>query len=101
MDSCKQMRTNAKTNNPPLILQQNHFLDIMFLLRSLVHSGSPLSTVAETLVNDIGFRNEHLHSLKRTQKDWICRLLTAGNSSQIKGDENDSNFNRILGLGIP
>ena len=47
-------------------------------MRSLVHSGCPLSTVAETLIDNVGFRNEVLYQLKRSQKEWICRLLTAG-----------------------
>ena len=47
---------------------------------ALVHAGCPLSTVAETLIMNVGLRNELLYSLKRTQKDWICRLLTSGDT---------------------
>ena len=49
-------------------------------MRALVHDGCPLSTVADTLLGNIGFRNEALYNLKRTKKEWLCRLLTACNT---------------------
>ena len=53
-------------------------LDIMFLLRSLVHGGAPLSTVAITLILDIGLRCKEVELLSTSQVDWLCRLLTMG-----------------------
>ena len=55
----------------------------MFLVRALVHDGSPLSTVTDTLIDNIGFRNEALYNLKCTKKEWLCRLLTAGNTDTL------------------
>ena len=63
---------------------KNVLPDIYFLMRSLVHLGSPLSTVATTLLENIGFRNDVLFQLERTRKDWICRLITAGNILKLK-----------------
>ena len=49
-------------------------------MRALVHDGCPLSTVADTLLGNIGFHNKAFYSLKRTKREWLCRLLTAGNT---------------------
>ena len=62
----------------------------MFLMRALVHDGCPLSTVADTLLGNIGFRNEALYNLKRTKKEWLCRLLTAGNKDTHTDTLTDS-----------
>ena len=50
----------------------------MFLLRRLVHDGSPVSTISNTLLYDISLRVDGLAALTRPQKDWLSRLLTTG-----------------------
>ena len=54
------------------------FLDILFLMRRLVHDGSPLSTVASSLLYDIGLRSDTVMNLESSKKEWIARLLTIG-----------------------
>ena len=56
-------------------------LDIIFLMMEIVHTGSPLSTIAEVTLRNIGLRNDRLDALPQTKKDWICRLLYTGNFS--------------------
>ena len=55
-----------------------HHLDIIFLMMEIVHTGSPLSTIAEVLMQNIGLRNERLDALPSSRKDWLCRLLYTG-----------------------
>ena len=55
-----------------------NILDVYYLMLDIVHTGSPLSTIAEVLVENISLRNERLDALPRTKKDWICRLLYTG-----------------------
>ena len=52
--------------------------DILILMRSFVHTGTPLSTVAETLVQNIGYRNSSLFCLSKSKKENICRMITYG-----------------------
>ena len=54
------------------------FADILLLLRSLVHEGTPLDTVAVAVFRDICLRCDDANDLTETQKDWICRLLKIG-----------------------
>ena len=44
----------------------------------VVHLGSPLSTIADVILQNVSLRNERLDSLPQTKKDWISRLLYAG-----------------------
>jgi len=44
----------------------------------LVHDGSPLSTVASSLLHDISLKCDELSSLEPSQLEWISRLLTIG-----------------------
>ena len=60
-------------------------LDIIFLLRRLVHEGTPLDTVANAVLNDISLRCTELYNLNNAQREWICRLLKIG-----------MNLNRII-----
>ena len=53
-------------------------LDIIFLLRRLVHEGTPLDTVATAVLNDISLRCTELYNLNNSQREWICRLLKIG-----------------------
>ena len=53
-------------------------LDIIFLMMEIVHTGSPLSTIAEVLMQNICLRNERLDALPASRKDWLCRLLYTG-----------------------
>ena len=71
--------------------------DIVFLLRALVHQGTPLATVAETLIENISYRNTELFALQRTQKEWLCRLLTAGYLAMESLDDDDET-GQICGL---
>ena len=74
--------------NPHSSIWAHIFLaDIIFLMRSLVQTGSPLSTVAETLIENISYRNSALFGLQRSQKEWLCRLLTAGMPSTVNNDK--------------
>ena len=57
-----------------------HHLDIIFLMMEIVHTGSPLSTIAEVLMQNISLRNERLDALPSSRKDWLCRLLYTGKS---------------------
>ena len=57
----------------------NIFLDILFLMRRLIHDGSALSTVANSLLYDISLRCETLSNLDEPKKEWISRLVTTGN----------------------
>ena len=53
-------------------------LDVMFLMREMVHTCGPLSTAAGVLINDIGRNCEYLMKLTHTEKEWINRRLSAG-----------------------
>ena len=53
-------------------------VDSFILLQSLVYDGSPVSTVANTLLFDISLRSEKVANLGSEQLDWMCRLLTLG-----------------------
>ena len=53
-------------------------LDILFLMRRLTHDGSPLFTVANSLLYDISLRSEFLSSLEKAKKEWLSRLMTTG-----------------------
>ena len=66
-----------------MIIYQKHVqisfvADIMFLLRRLVHDGSPVSTISDSLLYDISLRVDGVAALTRPQKDWLSRLLTTG-----------------------
>ena len=61
-----------------LTLNSFLFLDILFLMRRLVHDGSPLSTVASSLLYDISLRSDTVMNLESSKKEWIARLLTIG-----------------------
>ena len=61
-----------------LTLNSFLFLDILFLMRRLVHDGSPLSTVASSLLDDISLRSDTVMNLESSKKEWIARLLTIG-----------------------
>ena len=52
--------------------------DIVILLQNLVHGGAPLSTVANTLIFDVGLRSVKVEMLRSEQVEWMCRLLTLG-----------------------
>ena len=54
------------------------YLDNMYLMRRLVHNGSPLSTVANSLLYDISLRSEALSILEQSKMEWISRLFTTG-----------------------
>ena len=77
--------------------EQYFVSDIVFLLRGLVHQGTPLANVAETLIENISYRNKELFVLQRTQKDWLCRLLTAGYLAMESLDD-DEETGQICGL---
>ena len=47
-------------------------------MMEIVHTGSPLSTIAEVLMQNICLRNERLEALPSSRKDWLCRLLYTG-----------------------
>ena len=47
-------------------------------MMDVVHLGSPLSTIADVILQNVSLRNERLDSLSQTKKDWISRLLYAG-----------------------
>ena len=47
-------------------------------MMDVVHLGSPLSTIADVILQNVSLRNERLDSLPQTKKDWISRLLYAG-----------------------
>ena len=49
-------------------------------MMEIVHTGSPLSTIAEVLMQNISLRNERLDALPSSRKDWLCRLLYTGKS---------------------
>ena len=66
------------------------FLDILFLMRRLIHDSSALSTVANSLLYDISLRCEALSNLDEPKKEWISRLVTTGKGSFIL---------RTLGIG--
>ena len=53
-------------------------------MMEIVHTGSPLSTIAEVLVQNIGLRNARLDALPQSKKDWICRLLYTGMIHYLK-----------------
>ena len=48
-------------------------------MRRLIHDGSSLSTVANSLLYDISLRSEALSNLDKPKKEWISRLVTTGN----------------------
>ena len=53
-------------------------LDIIYLMMEILHTGSPLSTIAEVLVENVALRNERLDGLSEAKKEWVCRLLYTG-----------------------
>lgn len=52
-------------------------------MMGIVHSGSPLSTIAEVLLLNISLRNERLDSLSVSKKEWIGRLLYKGKFKKL------------------
>ena len=52
-------------------------------MRRLIHDGSALSTVANSLLYDISLRCEALSNLDEPKKEWISRLVTTGKGSFI------------------
>ena len=53
-------------------------LNILLLLRRLVHEGTPLDTVATAALGDISMRSDDVYNLSERKKEWICRLLKIG-----------------------
>ena len=53
-------------------------LDILLLMRRLVHEGTPLHTIGFAVLRDICLRIEALDTLTESKKEWICRLLKIG-----------------------
>ena len=53
-------------------------MDIIYLMMEFVHIGTPLSSIAEVLVENIGHRNFSLDKLSTAGKEWLQRLLYTG-----------------------
>ena len=60
------------------------FVDIILLMRRLVHEGTPLHTIGLAMLRDICLRCEDLDRLSETKKEWICRLLKIGKNKGVK-----------------
>ena len=72
-------------------------LDVMFLMREMVHTCGPLGTAAGVLINDIGRNCEYLMKLTNTEKEWINRRLAAGFLAMEALDE-DEDWSQICAL---
>ena len=57
-------------------------------MMGIVHVGSPLSTIADVLLQNISLRNVRLDTLSQKKKDWICRLLYKGKCFYLSLEEN-------------
>ena len=53
-------------------------LDVMYLMRSMVHTCAPLSTAAEVVIADLSRSCAFMEGLTGQEKEWIRRRLTAG-----------------------
>jgi len=72
-------------------------LDVMYLMRSMVHTCAPLSTAAEVVIADLSRSCAFMEGLTGQEKEWIRRRLTAGFLA-LEALDKDEEESQICGL---